>query len=488
MPNDKIQFIIDNLQENLAVEVKNWLGGLQSNDHKAALAKEIISLANNGGGYIFIGFEDAGDGHPEIDPEPGELEAFTQDVVASIVDRHVTPPCQCSVEFYRRQSSDVPHPVISVPGDHRTPVWAKGGSPDGRTLQAATVYVRRPGGYSESARTQDDWERLIDRLVKARQTEQLDAIRDIMSPNTNLVAPTRPSLEAWDEESYAAWQTLLEGLPSNSPHRLTSGHWTFSFSIEPFEKPSLVALNRVLDREMPNYSGWPPFTYIHRKPLAPNAHGELIQAWMAEDPEGREPDASHSDFWRISRNGQGFLLRPMQEDRPEFGENRTPKPRGPFFDWTLPVYRATELLKYVEALGLQFSDENAEFNVLLKYYGTMGRKLHDHNWRYNLREGARCTQPILESRMTAKIHSIRTNIEEWVHSLLTPIFEQFEFQELPKLFVDNVIKDVLGFRRYKCKTPTSANHLGVFAIVSSNSTKSISRSQACMASLSWVIC
>jgi predicted HTH transcriptional regulator len=64
MSDSKIQFLINNLHENLEVEVKNWLNGLQSNDEKATLAKEIIALANHGGGYIFIGFEDEGDGHP----------------------------------------------------------------------------------------------------------------------------------------------------------------------------------------------------------------------------------------------------------------------------------------------------------------------------------------------------------------------------------------------------------------------------------------
>jgi hypothetical protein len=45
-------------------------------------------------------------------------------------------------------------------------VWAKHGSPDEKTLKAATVYIRRAGGFSEPPRNQDDWEKLIDRLVK----------------------------------------------------------------------------------------------------------------------------------------------------------------------------------------------------------------------------------------------------------------------------------------------------------------------------------
>ena len=60
MDKNLTQYLIDNLQEGLQVEVKNWLGGLKDNHHKAKLAKEIIALANSGGGQIFIGFNDKG--------------------------------------------------------------------------------------------------------------------------------------------------------------------------------------------------------------------------------------------------------------------------------------------------------------------------------------------------------------------------------------------------------------------------------------------
>lgn len=36
---EKIQFIIDNLQEGLDVEVKSWLNGLQDKADKSKLAK-----------------------------------------------------------------------------------------------------------------------------------------------------------------------------------------------------------------------------------------------------------------------------------------------------------------------------------------------------------------------------------------------------------------------------------------------------------------
>lgn len=440
---EQLQFLVDNLQEGLNVEVKNWLGGLVDNADKAKLAKEIIALGNNDGGYIFIGFDDTVAGHPEITPGPGELDAYAQDNIASLVNRYVEPACQCRLAYVKKTGSQITHPVIIVPGSHRTPLWAKAASPDQQTLRHATVYVRRPGGSSEPARTQDDWERLIDRLVKARQDDLLVAVRTVLNPSETLDLTAKPKLEAWEKESYQAWSEKVAQLPARSPHRLENGHWSFSFVIEPFDCPDLVDLNRFLEQEAPKYSGWPPFTYLHAPPRKPVALGNLIEAWLY-NPASSDPD--FSDYWRVSMEGAGFLLRPMQEDRPGFMSNRMPGPELPAFDWLLPIYRVTELLKFVEAIGTKFADANAQVSTSLRYYRSNDRRLCCHDFNYLLDEGARCAVPEISSRVAFPIAELSINLEERVSALLSPIFAQFEFTELPKAVVDTQVSAALGRR------------------------------------------
>ncbi len=448
MTDPKVQFIINNLQESLEVEAKNWLNGLQDNTDKARLAKEIIALANNGGGYIFIGFDDEGADLPEIQPNAGELEAFTQDQIAAIVQRYVTPPCQCRLEFATKEGSEIVHPVIVVPGNHRTPLFAVRGGPNGE-LESGKVYVRRPRGYSEVARTQDDWEKLIERLVKARQSEMLGAIREVLDPSSRILAEEESSLEDWQTESYAAWQEIVSAFEADDPRRLERGHWTVSFAIRPFETENLRQLNTALDWEMPKHSGWPPFTYLHRDPVRPWAQGDLITAYLGGlQPEEQPADrVQHCDFWRISRDGKGFMLRPMQEDGEGYPGRVYPRPVGPFFDWVFPIYRMTEVLKFIEALGERFGGEVAEFELLVTYYNTSGRRLTQSGNRYYLRDGATCHVDQLQSRILAPITDIATNLEELIFALLTPIYEQFEFTELPRQLVTNVVAEVLAFRR-----------------------------------------
>ncbi len=448
MSDNPIQFTIDNLQENLEVEAKNWLNGLSGNENKAKLAKEIIALANHGGGYVFVGFDDANN-CSEIMPQPNEFEAFTQYAVSQIVQRYVTPPCQCRVEFYTLSDGQQRHPVIIVPGGHRTPVFAKKGSPCNTDLKVATLYVRRPGGYSEPATTQDDWEKLLERLVKARQADLLAQIREIIDPSSHVLPDQGLTIEDWDTESYEQWRTVISEFMEDDPRRFKKGHWTASFIIDPFDNPSLSDLNAVLDCEVPRYSGWPPFTYLHRDPVRPQAKGNVIQTYIGHLREGEQPieRAEHADFWRVSREGKGFLLRSMQEDRPGFMNNIHPKPEGSYFDWVIPIWRVTELLKYIEVLGERFGDERARFQLLLRYYGTSGRKLQINDFKYMLDTGATCSIDILENRIEAGLPEINFSIEELVFSILRPIFEQFEFSVLPKALVNNVVKDVLNYRR-----------------------------------------
>ena len=451
MSDPRIQFLIDNLQESLDVEVKNWLGGLGSNEEKSKFAKEIIALANNGGGYIFIGFGDKGAGHPGLTPLTSEKEAFTQDAIAAVVNSYITPAFQCSLGWYRRAGSQIKHPVISVPGGHRTPVFAKRSSPDGaeatERLQNNVVYVRRPGGQSEPPRSQDDWAKLLERLVKARQGDLLDAIREILNPLNTLAEPASTLLE-WQDESLKAWQSRISALKPGDGRRLESGYWSFAFLVLLDNPPSLAEINDALRKGLSHLSGWPPFTYLHQTPMRPVAQGDVMEAWLANTHDQNQfiDHNGDNDFWRVSRSGKGFLLRPMQEDEPGYLSNRYPPPQGKSFDLTLPIYRMAELLKLVEAFGLKFADENARYDVLLRYYGMKDRTLQQHKWEYALRDGARCHSEMLESRLSGIISELSTNIEERVFALLTPVFEQFDFTKLPKVIVDNVVKEALTYR------------------------------------------
>ena len=438
----QVNALINDLREDIHEEVKNWLNGLASAADKARLAKEIIALANAGGGFVFIGFHDQEPHHP-IAPEDGEAEAFTQDNIASIVAAYVTPQCQCAVRIVSQAGGAINHPVIVVPGGHRTPVFARRGAPDNEILENGKVYVRRPGGNSEHAREQDDWEKLIDRLVRARQTDQLDAIRQILNPpEPRADDDQNEALEQWINESYASWRAKLEDLDDDDPRRLRSGFWYVAYEIKDFENIDVIELRQQLDRQMPAYSGWPPFTFLHRDGVRPQPHGDVIEAWLGND-EVLTPDA---DFWRVSTSGFAFMVRGMQEDEEGYGGQIMPGPPQRVFDWVLPIYRMTEVLQHLRVLAELNNCQRSRFNLHVSYVNTAGRQLWRRGGGFYLGPTAPTNQAMLTSKLSGEISAIAFNINELVWQLLRPIYAQFDFTELDRGLVDRVVADVHDFR------------------------------------------
>ena len=121
-------------REALDVEVKEWLD-LSNPDQRASLAREIIALANHGGGYVVIGFRELADGSFQAaTPRPRELNAWTQDAIQSVVAKYIDPNIQCRVVHQAASPAEERYPIIVVPGGHRVPIRAKSGSPDGKKL------------------------------------------------------------------------------------------------------------------------------------------------------------------------------------------------------------------------------------------------------------------------------------------------------------------------------------------------------------------
>src|SRR6202158_1280172 len=180
-PNADLDDLVNEPRETLDVEVKEWLD-LTDNDHRALVAKEIIALANHGGGVLVIGFEEQADGTFKLSGgRPSNLDAWSQDSIQSIIAKYVDPGVQCRVHHRSRNGSIEKYPIIVVPGGHRAPIRAKAGSPDGKKLVPHRVYIRRPGPASEEPKAAEEWDRFFERCLQNRRAELLEAMRSIMA-------------------------------------------------------------------------------------------------------------------------------------------------------------------------------------------------------------------------------------------------------------------------------------------------------------------
>jgi hypothetical protein len=141
----------------------------------------------------------------------------------------------------------------------------------------------------------------------------------------------------------------------------------------------------------------------------------------------------HCDFWRADGSGRLFLQRGYDED----GSERVPP--GSSFDVTLPVWRVGEAMLYVARLARQFAD-NPQIFVRVEYTGLGGRELVSLERRIILDEGRTSADDQYRGETQASAGEIEDNVVEILHELLSPLYERFDFFDLPLALVTREIE------------------------------------------------
>ena len=442
--NKYISELVREPREALDIEVKNWLD-LTDNGVRAALAKEIIALANHGGGYIVIGFNEQDDGTFEPDlKQPRSMSAWAQDQVQSIVAKYIDPGIQCRVPHHLSPETGMTHPVIIVPGGHRMPIRAKAASPDGKKLFPHRTYIRRPGPSSEEPQTAEEWDRLLERCLQNRKAELLDAMRSIMEGRLPPVEPPTPpreaTFDAFCKDADARWKGHIAALPTGAPPRFEHGYYDLAVDINgEFERVSLSKLRQIVQTEVRNHSGWPPFLTIHRPPHIPSPVDGTVECWIGPEPDGSFDKPSHHDFWRVSPDGFLFTRRGYQEDNGLY--EMTP---GKSLDITTPTWRLGEAVMEASYIARALKAESASLVCRCTWTGLAGRSLVSNgNQNRSIWNNYTATQAIFNTTETITVESLPGALPELVFAVLEPLYELFDFFQLPKQLVSEELARLL---------------------------------------------
>ena len=435
---DDLRPLVDYPMERLDAEYKGWLD-LSENHGKATLAKADIALANHGGGYIVIGLAEDGASFTSK-AKPENYPEITQDAVNSAVRRYAEPEFHCAMRTVPHHHSGVPHPVIVVPGTLTVPVMSRR-SEDG-VIQLNRCYIRKPGPRSEEPTTQREWRVLLNRCVRANRDEMLDAFRAIVTGQVeaqNPVPNAADELRGFCEAAYARWQELTAGLPNASPARFSRGYYEIGLSlIGATPANNLSELERRLGvARSVNLTGWPPFQHMDSPEWRPYAYNEFSEAWLGR-PATERPfhEASHCDFWRVSREGMLYIIRGYGEDdgyMPQYG-----KP-GNWIDIPIPIWKIGEALLFAVRFAECF-DSDDQIAVFCRFTGLNGRRLFNADGRIPPigSQINRTGEVPLETQTT--VSQVQDNLAEVVHKLLLPLYESFGFYELPLPLVQSELQ------------------------------------------------
>lgn len=388
-----------------------------------------------GAEIIVLGMREAENLPLASQARPAALTRYMQDQVNSAINRYADPEIHCELIFAVHPETGVEHACVIVPGGMAVPVMST------RDVQGEIgqhrCYVRKPGPRSEEPFTAEEWHGVFERCLKARRQNMLDAIRLIVQGHP--AGPVAGQVqEQFGDRASARWRHLIEALPEADPARMPLGFYAMTFEIRDARPAAnfrdlqerLRAAGRI------RYTGWGPFVMLNREDLAPNVVENTIEAWLG-DPQaerlgGRVPH--HCDFWRADPSGLLYLQRGLDEDALDDVDP------GTAFNITTPIWRVGEALLYVARLARIFGDD-PRIRIRVTYIGLRNRDLVSLHDDLNLIEGRRSIDNEVTLETEAAASEIEDNVVEILLSLLSPLYERFQFFELrPELVALEIAK------------------------------------------------
>ena len=388
-----------------------------------------------------IAIDDAGEAALRSVARPAEIAAYTQDAVNAAVNRFAEPSIHCELLFARHPDTQHDHAFVVVPGGTRVPVMSLR-SVEG-VIQQQRCYVRKPGPRSEEPHEASEWRALLDRCVRAGRDDLLDAIRSIVQGNVGqaIEAPVEAHMGQFARESLARWQTLIDPLPPNEVARLRFGYREIAFEVRGIARAqNLAEVRRRLDAAgQIRHTGWPPFSYLNREPEIPRVVNGVVETWLGGRPNEMRDIPSRYDFWRASVGGLLYLLRGYEEDGQE---NFVP---GTVFDVELPVWRVGEAVLFAGRYAREFG-ANPTIAISCRFTGLRNRTLVSLDNRRLILPGGTCFEPEVTVSAEARPSDIEDNLTEVLHTLLAPVYERFDFFQLPLALVQAEVARLRGGR------------------------------------------
>jgi len=171
---------------------------------------------------------------------------------------------------------------------------------------------------------------------------------------------------------------------------------------------------------------------LSRAPYTPKPVDGAIECWVGPDNDGSYDKPAHHDFWRISPDGLLFTRRGYQEDG---GWNGIAP--GTSFDITTATWRLGEAILQARYISEALSGMTANLILSASWAKLAGRILVSHgNPNRSLSGGYRSSQDRYEVTQTVPVASLPDALPELVFSMLAPLYELFDFFQLPKRLVE----------------------------------------------------
>lgn len=406
------------------------------NDFSHKLIKQIIALANGGGGTLVIGFKEDSSKRLAPDPDMTDLIAASYDVtkVSGAVTSHVRGSTPVPLRIYQQVEGSVTYPIIEVQEFDTVPYFCAVDKYDdnGRPiLKQGALYIRTSRASSEELATPEDWNRLLDLAVTRRQDDLLGRFGDLLR-QFGLTAQARGADQTEFRDLFEAWVTEQKSHAerhAREGHRELPGYYLFAYQPEGGQQSlnnDYALLKAAEAAERPN-TGWPigliPYNFRNsadRKFTEENGLTVIVG----------QNDVDHFDYWHLQRDGAFFILRIMDEDSPRWGQRRS----GTVLFASTTVWRIAEAVDHCIALYRALDlPGTTRLWFAAEYGGLQGRQLTDE--RHLIYTSAPATRDRVRFERRVTLDQLVADADGMVRDAVKDVLSVFGFFEVPDAFI-----------------------------------------------------
>ena len=424
------QALLTSPGERQAVEYKSAIDFNAENAFGLKLIRHILGMANTGGGWIVIGYDDT-----TLQPDPNHsLEiAGTYDTtrLTEAVNKYIQRGQSIRLSVFKEthHKTQLVHPIIQIEEFQRIPFICRSTKIASDTneliLQSDKVYIRRPGAATSEIRTMSDWDDLLKKCVSQRRDEFLQEFVNLYRRmNSGVTIPYEDSktrLNRWKGE-----QAKTSGI-----HELIadgSGYIESAYMLvrqQGFEW-SLQDLRRAATSEK----------WIWPNEVTPKQSG--IEVRIEQIGSFLLPE-----YWYLDKRGSCFSSRLLQEDHefPGFSSKGHPKKML----WAdLAVYRiGLELFRSAALYRVLDVPPDEPYLFSIEHGGIKGRAIYAYSASTPFTAHpypAMSTEYSKLWRREVTQDLVRSQLVELTHEIASSLFELFGFTQVSKGLVANLLK------------------------------------------------
>lgn len=404
--------------EDPRYDVKGPMAWDEGKPESIGLIKDVLALANNGGGSLVIGVAEEGGRIVFHGLTPEQLKTWDPTRFGAKVNRYADPPIECTVRSV--ECDGKVFVLISIPGFAHSPHYCTRDY-DG-ILRQNTIYIRTANSASAPVNDAVTMTRLINQAVAARQDEIAQIVRAAIGgaekqadPEDSqrfrdLVTLTLASLAQPYEGKYAGYITNVM-----YPARFE----TERFTIEQLQRA-------VRDSQTPQYFYGSFLFRVGGEPVVLNDGLGLEMAW-----QGMRKDDFYI-FWRLF--GSGLLIH--KELLFEDARLHAVSTSTLYIDYFIQrVFIALDgLVRLYTALGIK--DEDITWQIELA--GSAGRSLDPGDLLF--RGDLISREPTIRFSSTRSIEDWRIGLDDHVVEAVQRILKVFQVDADLSVRIKSVIE------------------------------------------------